>query len=569
MAPRRSMDISKFQTSASSSKVQENGIPAKHPPSIWHPSTHWNDSAAQQHQQQQILQPGCQQLAVACKSRDVKQLQALLAQGVPCISDAADAAGNTALHLALLPAYPAADTPVSPRQGGCGGLSWLTGCFGDSTAGASVGRAGSSLSGTASLQAQQHMVAALLAAGADANARNHQGLTPLMLAVQQLLDAACSSSSLVASALKVLEQLCKQVLLDPNMKDYDQGRTALVQLLEGRTHAAAAAGTSSTRGKPQVHDSVRSTSAQTSKSASHSTQRPAAATLTAYSAVLAAVQLKAADMLLHCGADCNAADKSGMTPLMFAAAQPGVTKELLQPLLERGANTRQLDNRRRSALTHALLAHYLQLMPAVGASGSGRSACCCSSASSAVAAPSAGGHKAVQHAPCADTAATLDADAAPGSTSASCSSACDSCASPDLHATVQQPCSTCGGSRAAAGGSGAACQPDARHSMVVRALCSYGALDLHPASINTRFPGLNSFTQLHIAMRRGDVMAAQMLLAGGADVNATDVWGNSPLMYWPVVPAQPAELVEELVGKLLSHVSAADSGRGLQAGWGD
>jgi ankyrin repeat protein len=107
--------------------------------------------------------------------------------------------------------------------------------------------------------------------------------------------------------------------------------------------------------------------------------------------------------------------------------------------------------------------------------------------------------------------------------------------------------------------------------MVVRALCSYGALDLHPASINTRFPGLNSFTQLHIAMRRGDVMAAQMLLAGGADVNATDVWGNSPLMYWPVVPAQPAELVEELVGKLLSHVSAADSGRrGPQApGWSD
>lgn len=560
------MDVSKLENS-SSSQVQENGIPAKHPPSIWHPSTHWNDSPAQQHQQQQILQPGCQQLAAACKTRDVKQLQALLAQGVPCISDAADAAGNTALHLALLPSYPAADTPVSPRQGGGGGgLSWLTGCFGGSTAGASVGRAGSSLSGTVSLQAQQHMVAALLAAGADANARNREGLTPLMLAVQQLLDAACSSSSsLVASALKVLEQLCKQVLLDPNMRDYDQGRTALAQLLEGRTHAAAAAAGSSgsTRGKPQVHDSVRSTSAQTSKSASHSTQRPAATPSAACSAVLAVVQLKAAHMLLHCGADCNAADKSGMTPLMFAAAQPGVTKELLQLLLERGANTRQLDNKRRSALTHALLAHNLQLMPAVGASGSGRSACCCSSASSAVAAPSAGGDKAVPHAPCADTAAILDADAAPGSTSASCSSVCDSCASPDLHATVQQSCSTCGGSRVAAGGSsGAACQPDARHSMVVRALCSYGALDLHPASINTRFPGLNSFTQLHIAMRRGDVMAVQMLLAGGADVNATDVWGNSPLMYWPVVPAQPAELVEELVGKLLSHVSAADPGRG-------
>jgi hypothetical protein len=93
--------------------------------------------------------------------------------------------------------------------------------------------------------------------------------------------------------------------------------------------------------------------------------------------------------------------------------------------------------------------------------------------------------------------------------------------------------------------------------MVVRALCSYGGLDLHPASINTRLPGLNNFTQLHIAMRRGDVMALQILLAGGADVNATDTWGNSPLMYWPVVPSEPSEVVEELVGKLLSRVSVA------------
>jgi ankyrin repeat protein len=70
--------------------------------------------------------------------------------------------------------------------------------------------------------------------------------------------------------------------------------------------------------------------------------------------------------------------------------------------------------------------------------------------------------------------------------------------------------------------------------------------------------GLNGFSQLHIAMRRGDVVALQMLLAGGADVNATDSWGNTPLLYWPVAPSEPVELVEELLIKLLSHVSAHD-----------
>lgn len=94
---------------------------------------------------------------------------------------------------------------------------------------------------------------------------------------------------------------------------------------------------------------------------------------------------------------------------------------------------------------------------------------------------------------------------------------------------------------------------------VIRALCSYGALDLYPGSINTRVPGIDNYSQLHIAMRRGDVRAMQLLLASGAVVNALDSYGNSALMYWPVAPSVPEELVLELAGELLAHVSGAQA----------
>jgi ankyrin repeat protein len=89
---------------------------------------------------------------------------------------------------------------------------------------------------------------------------------------------------------------------------------------------------------------------------------------------------------------------------------------------------------------------------------------------------------------------------------------------------------------------------------VMRTLCGYGSLDLFPGTINTRFPGLDNYSQLHIAMRRGDLRAMLLLLAGGADVDALDSYGNSPLMYWPVAPAEPEELVLDLAGALLAHV---------------
>lgn len=621
IAPRRSIDVAYSHGGLLSAKQQHNNAPEKaaishssgpDQSSVWHPSIQWSVSTALgpssnvhtdgPHPAPQQLQ----QLAEACRNRDAKQVLCLAAKSPTWVSDAADAAGNTALHLALLPnAGPgsvgaaAGAAPVSPTSSSkSGGLSWLTGCFGVPPANG-VSRMSSfrSLSAPAALQAQQQVVAALLAAGADANARNKQGLTPLMLAVEQLLQACNSSNSLVAPALRVLEQLCKHALLDPNMKD-EQGRTALVLLLQGQPHGTAGS-------KQQLHDSVRSGSGHFSRTSSSvhpvSAAAPAsAASITAFGAV----QLKAVQMLLHCRADCNAADKAGVTLLMVAASQPAVTKELLQLLLERGANTRQLDNSHRSALTHALLAHKLQLVPAVGASSSSQAHCAaCSSCSKAVVAPAGAAadgqqtapvtaadvHAAEQHSTELIKAAAADTDALPArfgpgadaaalnavaeamtASTMSCStasSAWDSCASPDLHAQVHTCSMYSGITAASCSGSSAPCAPNPQHSVVVRALCSYGALDLHPASINTRFPGLNNFTQLHIAMRRGDVMALQMLLAGGADVNATDTWGNSPLMYWPVVPSEPSEVVEELVGKLLSHVSVRVGCGHSGAGW--
>ncbi|WIA18115.1 hypothetical protein OEZ85_009593 [Tetradesmus obliquus] len=107
--------------------------------------------------------------------------------------------------------------------------------------------------------------------------------------------------------------------------------------------------------------------------------------------------------------------------------------------------------------------------------------------------------------------------------------------------------------------------PLPNHSSVMRTLCGYGSLCLFPGSINTRFPGLDNYSQLHIAMRRGDLRAAQLLLAGGADVDALDSYGNSPLMYWPVVTAEPEELVLDLVGALLAQ--GADPNLHNNDGW--
>eukprot|EP00775_Hariotina_reticulata_P005366 gene5366-5601_t len=75
------------------------------------------------------------------------------------------------------------------------------------------------------------------------------------------------------------------------------------------------------------------------------------------------------------------------------------------------------------------------------------------------------------------------------------------------------------------------------------------------SSINTRFPALEGRTQLHITVRRGDVRALELLLASGADPNAQDALGNTPLMYWPVAPPQPEDLAEQLVTTLLAHAA--------------
>jgi len=601
---------------ASGAAIRPSGVqlPADQRSAVWHPSSTLASSlslrqktaavpdatahdTASGHPAPQKLQ----QLAAACVSRDVKLLQALLPSSEQYISDPLDAGGDTALHAVLLPYLPAAASVLSAANvsgdadvnSNTRSWSCLFSCFGATAA--SSARLPCSfrpLSAVAAAAAQHSMVSSLLSAGADANVRNMLGQTPLMLAVQALI-AACSSSGAsssttsgpVAAALKVLELLCRHVLIEPNMKDR-QGRTALSLLLLGSTHAASP-GFSSTfdPGSTSSHFSIQSSASQAAAAAAAAGPNPA----------LSAAQLKGVQMLLHAGADCNAADNAGVTPLMFAAGQPMICKELLQLLLQRGANTRQLDNLRRSALTHALLAHNLKLLPARGtghASSSlthcGPSCCSCGIKGGKSSLPAAAAASAARANGCSDLipAATADqacagAAAADGDVPVAASSAssdnCDSCASPDLHAQVHY-CPSCSAytcsSHNYSHSHGQGCNSSSvsssgltnpRHGTVIRALCSYGALDLHPASINTRFPGLNSFTQLHIAMRRGDVVAAQMLLAGGADVNAVDVCGNSPLMYWPVVPQEPSELVEELVGKLLSHVSVC--GDVVGGGW--
>lgn len=233
-------------------------------------------------------------------------------------------------------------------------------------------------------------------------------------------------------------------------------------------------------------------------------------------------------------ADINAADHNGMTVLMHAAAQPAVTKELLQLLLESGANPLLLDNQRRSALSHALIAQQLKLQPAVGPgyekwhqSTAARQAAAsmvgCSSkgmkqmgptsASSFAGLPAGAGHDAagVPGSTCSTPGSLSGATGGNLTSSNSSSHSQDVCMKPQ-YSTYVSPF------------------PLPSHGSVVRALCSYGSLDLYPGSINTRFPAIDGYSQLHIAMRRGDPRAQELLLAGGADVNAVDTWGNSPLV---------------------------------------
>lgn len=367
--------------------------------------------------------------------------------------------------------------------------------------------------------------------------QHNTGDTPLMLAVQQLT-AACNSSSsmgLVMPALRVLVLLCKHVLCDANMKDA-QGRTALALLLQGYQ---------------QQQQQPAADKAAAATQASSSPAQPPSAPPPPNSPALAAVQLKAVQMLLHCGSDCNAADRAGMTPLMFAAAQPSISKELLQLLLEKGANARQLDNNRRSALAHAVLAHNLVLLPALGHSAppaqpqAGQCPGCGHVCSSIKKSPGADKQEAAVGAAASQgpTAADAEAEAATADVLAanidSGSNSSSGGTNPDLHAQVHG-CTVCAcsGSTSATHSSSsnsathsttlpAAPAPNPRHGMVVRALCSYGALDLHPQSINTRFPGVNGFTQLHIAMRRGDVQAAAVSSGGmrtGGGVCGSRCW---------------------------------------------
>jgi ankyrin repeat protein len=447
------------------------------------------------------------QLALACQLRDARLLQQLLAAGVR-VGAALDVDGNTALHLVLLPVCNPATVaamhdsvrshsssiqhhkqalqvqaqPVQQqqqqqqqRQVSTGGaFSWLTGCFTGSAAGSgssSVVRSASfmqalshfqPLSPAAAASAQLTMVAALLAAGADLNARNRDRHTPVMLAARQL--AAAASSSQVNAAVKVLELLCKGGQLgkpDLNLKDA-VGRTALAHALlpapagacmDASTvaRAAAAAAGGSVRSEP-----ARAASAYQSSGYGGSVHAAADASVSAKSAIvlgsaalaphaavaalMAAARVRAVQLLVHHGADVNAADADGMTPLMHAAAQPSVTKELLIRLLELGANARLLDNQRRSALTHAMIAQQLRLTPALGPAGEKyrqqqqqqrQKSCSCSCSHSVTAAAATAGCTPVPGYYYAAVGSKCGSPTSAGSNTAQESAACANCSAGD------------------------------------------------------------------------------------------------------------------------------------------
>ncbi|KAF6256621.1 hypothetical protein COO60DRAFT_1702244 [Scenedesmus sp. NREL 46B-D3] len=603
------------------------------------------------------------QLALACQLRDTRLLQQLLAAGVRA-GAALDVDGNTPLHLVLLPmSNPAVVAAVhdsvrshkgsiqhheeglqvqthpamqqQQRQVSSGGaFSWLTGCFtgGTSSNGSSSAVCSGSLtqallqvpslSPGAAAAAQLTMVAALLAAGADTNARSRQRLTPVMLAARQL--AAAASSSQANAAFKVLEVLCKGGQLgkpDLNLKDA-AGRTALAHALLPARPATCMDRSTVARAAPAAAGGIIPSEPAGAASASHSAGHSAAADTAADASVsaksasvpgsaaavphaaVAAARVRAVQLLVHHGADTNAADADGMTPLMYAAAQPGVTKELLIKLLELGANSRLLDNKRRSALTHAMVAQQLRLVPALGPAGEEyrqqqqQQHCSCSSASMSAAAATAGCTP-VPGYYYAAVGGRCSSPALGSSSAAPECMACPNCSSGNgAHSDCtgsrqQQELDTSGLSSCVqtAAGPSEACHnnnknssssaassssqdgasgpmllssfstktlPLPNHGSVMRTLCGYGSLDLFPGSINTRFPGLDNYSQLHIAMRRGDLRATQLLLAGGADVDALDSYGNSPLMYWPVAPSEPEEVALDLAGALLAHAGYVD-----------
>lgn len=529
---------------------------------------------------------GDEALAAACRHGDLAAIRAAVAHSgqtvdaaIPWHSRAIDTGGNTVLHTVLLGSWrslwrqrqqeqqqeeqeqaeqqrrqqqqphavktaeglsqpPAGDQdapeatsghlPTATGGGGSGGggpgkpphPGLFACCFGGGAAARGADAAGASRAGASAADASRHSdgssgdvsgghgggrrredanayaacLEALVALGADCGARNAAGLTAALLVALGALGASpAAARAMAAVAARGGADKCDAA---------------------GRSPLALAVRNLPERGAGQHHG--RALHAQ------------AAARAQAVPSKLSVLRV-----LKSAGADVNGADRLQMTPLMHAA-DAGCCQEVLAFLLEAGANARLMDDDRRSALTFAIRAQRLTPIPRVPDGGRGQH-------------QRRGHRRPRQH-------AAAPAPPPPGTAEAGCDNRgparggaagiCGGWEEVRLNSGGNCGCGCVGG----CGG------PLDTHGEVIRVLLTYGALDLHPGSINTRFPALEGRTQLHVAVRRGDARAVEVLLAGGADADAADEGeGNTPLHYFPVPAEWDEDAAQAIVEALLHH----------------
>ena len=183
--------------------------------------------------------------------------------------------------------------------------------------------------------------AACLEAGADVNARNENGMTPLLLATSfpggSTPGAPASEDPAVVS-----------VLLEAGA-DVDAraggGNTALINAAGGKLVETMRGGMFGLADNPGIVAALLAAGADVN----------ARSTTTPLHRAAFAEDLESVTMLLEAGADIHARDSDGETPLLAAADYGGIRKpEVLEALVEAGADVNDRDEVGRTVLEYAL-----------------------------------------------------------------------------------------------------------------------------------------------------------------------------------------------------------------------
>ena len=199
-------------------------------------------------------------------------------------------------------------------------------------------------------------VQAAIDKGSDVNARNKNGMTPLMFAV---LFNTTSNSEVITVLLKAGADAKAKDKLGKTALDYAMKGTNAYQRLTGDYQAPAPAPTPSPASMQNLlklagYGTARGIQAAIDQGADVNVRDKDDVTPLMVAAARWGVNLEVIRVLLTAGADVNAQDKAGMTPLMYAASNKQPTNaEVISLLLTAGADVNHQSNDGSTALMYA------------------------------------------------------------------------------------------------------------------------------------------------------------------------------------------------------------------------